>query len=96
MYLFAVTHEIIQFCMFYVKVHVQIGQREVLKASVVKSDTTNWYQSQGLDTEPRWASGAVFGPKMWREIGPGMANFGCWFVPVRQVVARPRLQAQEV
>jgi hypothetical protein len=25
---------------------------------------TNWYQSQGFDTEPRWASGAVFGPKM--------------------------------
>ena len=25
MYLFVVTHVIIQFCMFYVKVHVQIG-----------------------------------------------------------------------
>jgi hypothetical protein len=26
--------------------------------------TTNWYQSQGFDTEPRWASGAVVEPKM--------------------------------
>jgi hypothetical protein len=32
---------------------------------------TNWYQSEGFDTEPRWASGAVFGPIMRREIGSG-------------------------
>jgi hypothetical protein len=31
---------------------------------VQKGDTTNWYQSEGFDTEPRWASGAVFEPKM--------------------------------
>jgi hypothetical protein len=37
----------------------------------VKSDTTIWYQSQGFDTEPRWASGAVFGPRMRGEIGSG-------------------------
>jgi hypothetical protein len=42
-----------------------------LKASVVKSDTTNWYQSQGFDTEPRWASGAVFGLRMRGEIESG-------------------------
>jgi hypothetical protein len=53
----------------------------------VKGYTTNWYQSQGFDTEPRWASGVVFEPKIGREIGPGMANFGRWFVPVCQVVA---------
>jgi hypothetical protein len=32
---------------------------------------TVWYQSQGFDTEPRWASGAVFGPRMRGEIGSG-------------------------
>ena len=57
------------------------------KIRVVNGYTTNWYQSQGFDTEPRWASGVVFEPKIGREIGPGMANFGCWFVPVCQVVA---------
>jgi hypothetical protein len=30
-----------------------------------------WYQSEGFDTEPRWASGAVFGLRMQREIGSG-------------------------
>ena len=28
-------------------------------------------RAQGFDTEPRWASGAVFGPRMRREIGSG-------------------------
>jgi hypothetical protein len=42
-----------------------------LKASVVKSDTTIWYQSQGFDTEPIWASGAVFGLRMKGEIESG-------------------------
>ena len=30
-----------------------------------------WYQSQGFNTEPRWANGAVFGPRMQKEIGSG-------------------------
>jgi hypothetical protein len=37
----------------------------------VKSDTTIWYQSEGFDTEPRWASGAVFGLRMRGEIESG-------------------------
>jgi hypothetical protein len=37
----------------------------------VKGDTTIWYQSQGFDTEPRWASGAVFGLRMQGEIESG-------------------------
>ena len=32
---------------------------------------TVWYRSQGFDTEPRWASGAVFGPIMRGKIGSG-------------------------
>ena len=32
---------------------------------------TNWYQSEGFDTEPRWASGAVFGLRTRREIESG-------------------------
>jgi hypothetical protein len=35
----------------------------------VKGYTTNWYQSQGFDTEPIWASGAVFGPRMRGKLG---------------------------
>jgi hypothetical protein len=34
----------------------------------VNGYTTNWYQSEGFDTKPRWASGAVFGLRMRREI----------------------------
>jgi hypothetical protein len=34
----------------------------------VKRYTTKWYQSEGFDTEPRWSSGAVFGPRMRGEI----------------------------
>jgi hypothetical protein len=30
----------------------------------VKSGATIWYQSQGFDTEPRWASRMVFGPRV--------------------------------
>jgi hypothetical protein len=37
----------------------------------VKRYTTNWYQSEGFDTEPRWASGAVFGLRMRGEIESG-------------------------
>jgi hypothetical protein len=36
-----------------------------------KRYTTNWYQSEGFDTEPRWASGAVFGLRMRGEIESG-------------------------
>jgi hypothetical protein len=27
-----------------------------------------WYQSQGFNTERRWAGRVVFGPKVWSEI----------------------------
>jgi hypothetical protein len=37
----------------------------------VKSGATVWYQSQGFDTEPRWASGVVFGPRVRGEIVSG-------------------------
>jgi hypothetical protein len=36
-----------------------------------KSGVTVWYQSQGFDTEPRWASGVVFGPRVRGEIVSG-------------------------
>ena len=36
-----------------------------------KGYTTKWYQSEGFDTEPRWASGAVFGLIMRGEIDSG-------------------------
>ena len=36
-----------------------------------KRYTTNWYQSEGFDTKPRWASGAVFGLRMRGEIESG-------------------------
>jgi hypothetical protein len=45
-------------------IHVVNGKLRGWETWVVKGYTTNWYQSQGFDTEPRWASGAVFGPKM--------------------------------
>jgi hypothetical protein len=40
-----------------------------MKALVVKSDTTIWYQSQGFNTEPRWASGAVFDRECEEKLG---------------------------
>jgi hypothetical protein len=36
-----------------------------------KSGVTVWYQSQGFDTEPGWASGVVFGPRVRGEIVSG-------------------------
>jgi hypothetical protein len=50
-------------CMCYVKVVYRLLD-SALKALVVKRYTTNWYQSEGFDTEPRWASGVVFGLRM--------------------------------
>ena len=35
-----------------------------IKLGSQKRGAIVWYQSQGFDTEPRWASGAVFGLRM--------------------------------
>jgi hypothetical protein len=49
----------------------RILQERVKPLGSLKRYTTNWYQSEGFETKPRWASGTVFGPRMRREIGSG-------------------------
>ena len=48
-----------------------MGIRERVSLEFQNGCATNWYQSEGFDIEPRWASGAVSGPRMRGEIGSG-------------------------
>jgi hypothetical protein len=78
-------HEIYNTCMSYVQSGVISFLLRVIKPwypekvcyslvserldKVVEGCATVWYQSQGFDTEPRWASGVVFGLRMLGKLG---------------------------
>jgi hypothetical protein len=56
-------------CMNYVQSGVIDFFQERLSLGSQKRCATDWYQRQGFDTEPRWASGAVFGPRVRGKLG---------------------------
>ena len=57
-------------CLIYrIKYDIVISWRSAYPAQ--NGGITVWYQSQGLNVEPRWASWVVFGPRVWGEIVSG-------------------------